>query len=162
MPKVSSTRSYAGRRSLAGADSCRDGAHGRGDTRSRGRGRVARIADCGSCQTPSPPHSLPQDPAGSRPTPEQPIELPDTSERLLAIIRVEVARLVLPAHPQPTSNSSQHYIEPYPVPQVTFCVCACMCGRECACVHGVVHVRVGMHGTLVCVGVRILLKGTEQ
>ena len=42
------------------------------------------------------------------------------------------------------------------------CVCACMCGRECACVHGVVHVRVGMHGTLVCVGVRILLKGTEQ
>ena len=38
----------------------------------------------------------------------------------------------LPAHPQPTSNSIQHYIEPYPVPQVMSCVCACVgvCGSH--------------------------------
>ena len=79
--------------------------------------------------------------------------------------------LSLPAHPQPTSNSSQHYIEPYPAPQVMFCVCdreivctrvvglvrtcvcvcVCVCAYGCACVHGLVHAWVGVHGTLVYV-----------
>ena len=41
-------------------------------------------------------------------------------------------------------------------------VWACVCMYGYACVHGVVHVRVVVHGTLVCVGVRMLLKGIEQ
>ena len=73
-------------------------------------------------------HSLSQDPAGSRPTPEQPIELPDTSERLLAIIRAEVARLVPTS--TPAANVKQHSALHRAIPSSTghvLCVCVCGC-----------------------------------
>ena len=60
----------------------------------------------------------------------------------------------LPAHPQPTSNNSQHYIEPYPVPQVMLCVSE----REIVCtrVAGLACTGVRMRvWACVCVYVRV-------
>ena len=64
----------------------------------------------------------------------------------------------LPAHPQPTSNNSQHFIEPYPVPQVMLCVsereivCTRVAGLACTGVRTRVWACV-----CVCTGMRVCM-----
>ena len=161
MPEVPSTCSYTSCHSVAGIISLAEVV-----LRTRwGCTRVPTIADGGSRQTLSPPLSPPKDPSGSRPTPEQPNELPDTLEHLLAIICAEVDDLV---HTTAlAADINQHDNDPYPAPQVMFCVCACMhvgvCVSVClcACVGGCVGTCSCLCGyTCMRVWVCLLLKGT--